>query len=425
MEYRRLGETGLRVSCLGFGTIPILKGSVPVLPEYYNLEVAQALEVMLHAYRLGCNFYDTAIVPEYGDAEIKLGKFAKLVDRNTIVISDKARFFDGNTMYQAVEESVRNLQDIPDIYFVHQVDYDNVDEVLGKYGAMEALSELKREGKIRFTGIASHYYDVLYRSALDSRVDVLQMSGNVLECGMLMRVREESVFRKKGIVLNKVYAAGLLPKYFTVRDLIQNVLTYPISTALIGLGSVEQVDSAIGSIGEDSAIRSVEQVNSAIGSIGENRAMGSVEQVDSAIGSIGENRAIGSVRASTEQMDSYMECARQSTPIDLCNCSDKNDNLQWEKVISRLQTFYEPIPCDRCQRCICPYGTEIHTVFRQYNYFNMGKDYWALKKLNLGIEESAANCEKCTHMPCMKQCPHKLFIPKIMQEINDLVKSYL
>ena len=49
---------------------------------------------MEHAYRLGCNLYDTAIVPEYGDAEIKLGKFCgRAWGRDRIIISDKARFF--------------------------------------------------------------------------------------------------------------------------------------------------------------------------------------------------------------------------------------------------------------------------------------------------------------------------------------------
>ena len=37
MKYRRLGRTGLSVSEVGFGTIPVLRGSVPVLPDYYNL----------------------------------------------------------------------------------------------------------------------------------------------------------------------------------------------------------------------------------------------------------------------------------------------------------------------------------------------------------------------------------------------------
>ena len=36
MKYRDLGTTGLRVSEIGFGTIPILSGNVPVLPGYYS-----------------------------------------------------------------------------------------------------------------------------------------------------------------------------------------------------------------------------------------------------------------------------------------------------------------------------------------------------------------------------------------------------
>ncbi len=89
MRYRKLGNTGLAVSEIGFGTIPILQGSVPVLPDYYNLNDEEALAVMEHAFGLGCNLYDTAIVPEYGDAERKLGLFAARVGREKLVISDK------------------------------------------------------------------------------------------------------------------------------------------------------------------------------------------------------------------------------------------------------------------------------------------------------------------------------------------------
>lgn len=92
MNYRKLGSTGLLVSEIGFGTIPILQGNIPVLPDYFNLNEKEALAVMEYAYKLGCNLYDTAIVPEYGDAEIKLGKFAASIGREHLVISDKARF---------------------------------------------------------------------------------------------------------------------------------------------------------------------------------------------------------------------------------------------------------------------------------------------------------------------------------------------
>ncbi len=198
MYYRRLGSTGLWVSEISFGTIPILQGDVSVLPSYFDLDEDAALAVMEHAYRLGCNLYDTAIVPEYGDAEIKLGKFAARVGRERIIISDKARFFGGGEMYRAVETSCENLGTTPDIYFVHQVDAAHEEEVFGRGGALDALAELKAEGKIRFAGIATHYYDILLRGAMDDRVDVLQGSGNLLERGMLDRVRADSRFYAHG-----------------------------------------------------------------------------------------------------------------------------------------------------------------------------------------------------------------------------------
>ena len=179
MYYRKLGNTGLEVSELSFGTIPILQGNIPVLPAYFNLDESEALAVMAHAFQMGCNLFDTAIVPEYGDAEIKLGKFAACVGRERIIISDKARFFGGGEMYRAVETSCENLGTVPDLYFVHQVDASHEEEVFARGGALDALAELKAEGKIRFAGIATHYYDILLRGAQDERVDVLQGSGNL------------------------------------------------------------------------------------------------------------------------------------------------------------------------------------------------------------------------------------------------------
>lgn len=352
MRYRKLGCTSLTVSEVGFGTIPVLKGSVPVLPDYYNLSDQEAVAVMERAFLLGCNLYDTAIVPEYGDAEPKLGKFASFIGRENIIISDKARFYDGNEMYQAVETSCKNLGTWADIYFVHQVDFDSQDEVFQTGGALDALTELKQRGLIHFTGIASHYYDILLRGAADCRVDVLQGSGNLLERGMLDRMKEESLFRQKGLLINKVYAAGLLPAFFPVETLIGTVLSYPVSSALIGIGTMAQADAAM-----------------------------------------------GFHRESFHGVPSFSQ------------------------VLSVLEKEYSPIPCDRCQRCVCPFGTEIHTVFRQYQYYFLGKEYWALRKLRMGIEESARVCRMCETMPCMDMCPMKIRIPNEMNKIWGIVND--
>ena len=98
--------------------------------------------------------------------------------------------------------------------------------------------------------------------------------------------------------------------------------------------------------------------------------------------------------------------------------------MSFEEVLSVLEREYTPIPCDRCQRCVCPYGTEIHTVFRQYQYFYLGKDYWALKKLGLGIAGSARHCRECVQMPCVEACPRKIRIPQEMQKVERLVAEY-
>lgn len=353
MRYRRLGNTGLTVSEIGFGTIPILSGNVPVLPDYYSPDPEEAVRIMDHALNLGCNLFDTAIVPEYGDAEIKLGLFARRAGRGNIIISDKARFFTGNEMYEAVLTSCRNLGTYADIYFAHQVDPGNAEEVFGPYGALDALSELKAEGKIRFAGVASHYYDILLRGAKDPRVDVLQGSGNILERGMLDRIEEEPAFRQKGFLVNKLYAAGILPAFFPVRTLIGGVLTYPVSSALIGLGTVQEVDQAMG---EDFA---------------------------------GVQRP------------------------------------EFSEVMSVLEKYFSPIGCDRCQRCCCVGLTEIHTLFRQYNYFHLGKNYWALRKLDLSIRESAEACRSCAGQPCVGQCPKGLRIPEMVERVLKLADAHI
>jgi len=153
--------------------------------------------------------------------------------------------------------------------------------------------------------------------------------------------------------VNKVYAAGTLTSFFNAKILISFALSYPISCAIIGLGTEEQVDGAMG-----------------------------------------------------KDLERY-------------------DRLKFSDVIARLEKDFMPIHCDRCQRCRCEYGTEIHLIFRQYNYFFLGKKYWALRKLDMNIRESAKLCRRCLRMTCLKMCPMGLDIPKIMQMIKELVEIHI
>lgn len=344
MRYRKLGDTSLVVSEIGFGTIPILSGDVPVLPRYYSPDTDTAVSIMRYAYEMGCNLFDTAIVDEYGDAEIKLGVFAADVPRESILIADKARKYSGKEMRIAVLGSCDRLGTNPDIYFVHQVDERNADDVFSADGALNALQQLKKEGVVRFVGIASHYYSVLERAARDPRVDVLQMSGNILECGMLDRMKEDPVMQRKGILLNKVYAAGLLTQDFSPAELIGGILSYPISCALIGIGTHEQAVVAMG--------------------------------------------------------QEYLP-----------------SNLPFEDVARLLTRHHDLIVCDRCQRCMCKYRHEIHSVIRYFNYMKLGKEEWARKKLSMYVDKMRNHCRRCIERTCESTCPQRLDIPDLIEQI--------
>jgi len=61
MNYIGLGKTGLKISAVGFGGIPIIR-----------LQTDEAVKVLRHAYDQGITFYDTANM--YRDSEAKIGQ---------------------------------------------------------------------------------------------------------------------------------------------------------------------------------------------------------------------------------------------------------------------------------------------------------------------------------------------------------------
>ena len=245
MKYRKLGKTNLSVSEVSFGCIPILKGEISILPHYYNHNEDVAISIMEKAFEQGCNLYDTAVVPEYGDAEIKLGSFYKR-HRGDIIISDKARAYTGKEMDVAISTSLRNLQtDCCDIYFVHQVAPENEQIVYQKDNSIDVLQKFKERGYLKYIGVATHHFDIAYRAAQDPRIDVIKVPGNVLERGILDRICENpKVFENVGVIIHKAYAAGVLPDFFSPKELISFVLSYPVSSVLIGMGSIGHVIAA-------------------------------------------------------------------------------------------------------------------------------------------------------------------------------------
>lgn len=153
LERRELGNTGLKVSCLGFGASPLGNVFGQVSPD-------DALAAVRDALRLGINFFDTS--PFYGGtvSETVLGNCLKElgVRRDEIVVSTKCgRYIDGfdfsaERVTRSIDESLARLQmDYVDILHCHDIEFGSLDQIVNE--TIPALQKLKAAGKIRFIGI--------------------------------------------------------------------------------------------------------------------------------------------------------------------------------------------------------------------------------------------------------------------------------
>jgi voltage-dependent potassium channel beta subunit len=150
VEYRRLGKSGLKLSCLSFGSWVTFKNQV----DYKN-----ALELMSFAYDRGVNFFDNAEVYAEGESEKIMGRVLKKLSwsRDSFVVSSKV-FWGGDKpsqrglsrkhIFDACHSALNRLGvDYLDLFFCHRPDPETPIEE-----SVAAMSDLVRQGKILYWG---------------------------------------------------------------------------------------------------------------------------------------------------------------------------------------------------------------------------------------------------------------------------------
>lgn len=153
VELRELGNTGLKLSCVGFGASPL--GNV-----FGTVSEDDAIASVREAFRLGINYFDTS--PFYGGtlSEKVLGKTLKAlgVPRDNYIVSTKCgRYVEGfdfsaDRVTRSIDESLERLQlDFVDILLCHDIEFGSLDQVVNE--TIPALQKLKGAGKTRFIGI--------------------------------------------------------------------------------------------------------------------------------------------------------------------------------------------------------------------------------------------------------------------------------
>jgi aryl-alcohol dehydrogenase-like predicted oxidoreductase len=243
MPTRNLGRTGHKVAIFSLGGESALDK-----PDNHDV----AIPIIERAIDLGVNYLDTA--PWYGRPERWSQRYIGEVMKNRrdeVYLATKThdRTYDGSM--RLLEESLQLLQtDHVDAWQLHRLSYpkDN-DEVFAKDGAMKALIEAREQGVVRNLGITGHTDpDVLMEAMRRFDFDQILMAFNAADPHHLSFTAEllpMAVEQEMGIIGMKVCARGRILDKITMREAMNYVLSYPVSTVVVGCDDIPQLEENI------------------------------------------------------------------------------------------------------------------------------------------------------------------------------------
>jgi predicted aldo/keto reductase-like oxidoreductase len=168
VKERVLGKTGVSVSQIGFGGIPLQR-----------LTEAEGIALVKDILDLGVTFIDTA--NSYTTSEERIGK-ALAARRQGVFLATKTNKRDKAGAAEHIDLSLRRLQtDYIDLYQFHNIsDAKTMAQVLGPAGAYEAAAEARTAGKVRHIGVSSHSPEMSRELICSGRFETLQFPFNFI-----------------------------------------------------------------------------------------------------------------------------------------------------------------------------------------------------------------------------------------------------
>lgn len=225
MEYRVLGKTGLKISRLGFGGIPI---------QRINAEGTK--ELMVKLVEAGVNYIDTA--RGYTVSEEYLG-YALEGIRDKFVLATKSMARTKEAMAKDIDISLKNLRtDYIDLYQIHNPNAADLEAVQKEGGALEALLEAKAAGKIGHIGVTLHAADLFKVAVEYDWVETIMFPYNVVETQgekLIDRCAERNI----GFIAMKPLAGGAIDDTALAMRFIAN--NPSVTVVIPGMEKAEQI----------------------------------------------------------------------------------------------------------------------------------------------------------------------------------------
>lgn len=230
MQYAVLGKTGLKISRIGFGGIPI-----------QQLDQEAANRLIGETVAKGINFIDTSRI--YNGSEELLGNALKGL-RDKVYLATKSMARDVEGLEKDLRKSLASLQtDHIELYQFHNIgNIADFNKVMAPGGGLELLLKYKEQGVIGHIGITSHSLPIIEKALEYEVFETIQYPYNAVE-QQAEEVFKRAKARNVGVIAMKPFAGGAIT---SAREALKFILENEnVTCAIPGMDKLEQLDQNI------------------------------------------------------------------------------------------------------------------------------------------------------------------------------------
>ncbi len=376
MQYRPFGNTGVNISTLGFGCMR--------LPEIQQEDGSWIVDqektdaMLMRAYELGVNYFDTALYYCHSNSEIAIGKALKPI-RDKVYISTKCPLElvkEPGDFRKTLETSLKKL-DTPYVDFYHfwGINQKTFDEKIVPMNLIAEAQKLKEEGLIRHISFSFHDSPEALKHIIDNGEGLESV---LLQYNLLDRANEEMIqyAAKKGlgvVVMGPVGGGRLAaPTELAAKLGTEAVNTYELAFKFV------------------------------LGNPGVCCALSGMQTID--------------------MVEQNAKVASQENPM---------SEEEWRRVGESLENLkkFSELYCTGCGYCQpCPKGINIPKIFQAYTYLNvygltdLAKNTWKgylTNEKNPGVHPDA--CVNCGY--CERKCPQHLQVRELLKKVSGVLGS--
>jgi predicted aldo/keto reductase-like oxidoreductase len=233
MKKVKLGRTGLMVSRVGMGGIPITRP-----------QENEAIKVIQQALDLGVNIIDTASGYGLGSSEKRIGR-AVAGHRDRVIIATKTASVTKVGALRSLERSLRQLDtDYIDLWQLGNVTtFEKYEKLLSSDGGLKAAKEASRLGKVRNVGISTHNMAVAVKAVSSGLFETIQFPFNLIADEAAEELVPLAKEHDVGFIAMKPFAAGhIKDANLAIKFLLQfdNVVPDP------GIETIEELEEIVG-----------------------------------------------------------------------------------------------------------------------------------------------------------------------------------